>query len=190
MNATSATAILKNARRGDSAAIEAILPLVYDELHALARACFRRERVEHTLQPTALVHEAYLRLIDETAVEWQDRTHFFGIAARSMRQILVEHARRHLAVKRGGDRVAVTLSDRLGDDEQESLDLLDVNQALTELARYDARKARVVELRFFSGLTVEEVAATLDASLTTVERDWRMARAWLRRRLRRAEHES
>jgi len=190
MNAADATATLKRARRGDADAVEAMLPLVYDELHALARACFRRERVEHTLQPTALVHEAYLRLIDDSAVAWQDRTHFFGIAARSMRQILVEHARRHLAEKRGGDRVAVTLSGHLASDEEECLDLLDLNEALTELAGHDARKAEVVELRFFSGLTVEEVAAALGASLTTVERDWRMARAWLRRRLGRAERGS
>jgi RNA polymerase sigma factor (TIGR02999 family) len=141
------------------------------------------------LQPTALVHEAYLRLIDETAVEWNDRTHFFGIAARSMRQILVEHARRRLAGKRGGNRVAVTLSEGLSDDKQESLDLLDLSQALTELAEYDARKARVVELRFFSGLTVEEAAAAVGASRTTVEEDWRMARAWLKRWFKRAGHE-
>jgi RNA polymerase sigma factor (TIGR02999 family) len=180
-----ATAILRRARRGDPRAIEAFLPLVHDKLHELALQLFRRERVEPTLQPTALVHEVYLRLIDGTAVEWNDRTHFFGIAARSLRQILVEHARRRMAEKRGRDRVAVTFSESLRDDERECLDLLDLDSALDELAKYDARKARVVELRFFSGLTVDEVASALGASPTTVERDWRMARAWLERWLKR-----
>ena len=161
-----------------------LVPLVYDELRQLAAVILRQERPGHSLQPTALVNEAYLRLIDATKVEWQGRAQFLALAARSMRQILVDHARARDAAKRGGDRVRVTLADDSGGVRgPPELDLLDVDEALGELAALDARKARVIELRFFAGLEMNEIAEVLRIGTTTAEDDWYFARAWLRRRL-------
>ena len=164
--------------------LDELVPVVYDELRQLAAAILRLERPGHSLQPTALVNEAYLRLVDATKVEWQGRAQFLALAARLMRQILVDHARAHGAEKRGGDRVRVTLSDDSeGARGPEALDVLDVDEALDELAAHDARKARVIELRFFAGLEMKEVAEVLRIGMTTAEDDWYFARAWLRRRL-------
>jgi RNA polymerase sigma factor (TIGR02999 family) len=147
----------------------------------------RRERPNHTLQPTALVGEAFLRLVDQTRIDWQDRAHFLGIAARVMRQVLVDHARERGAAKRGGDVQRVTLDDYAGQENPAPLDVLILNDALDRLAAIDPRGARVVELRVFGGLTVEEVAALLDVSKRTVDNDWSVARMWLARELRDAE---
>lgn len=171
------------ATRDDADALDRLLPLVYDELCRLAGSYLRRERADHTLQPTALAHEAWMRMVDATRVVWRDRAQFLAIAARTMRQILVDHARAHRAQKRGGDAVRVTLSDAQADFGRPDLDVLAVDEALDALAALDERKARVVELRFFGGLTEEEAAHALGVSQTTVENDWRFARAWLHRRL-------
>jgi RNA polymerase sigma factor (TIGR02999 family) len=178
------------ARRSDASdllvagRLDELLPFVYDELRRLASAMLRQERPGHSLQPTALVSEAYLRLIDATKIEWQGRAQFLALAGRSMRQILVDHARTKGAAKRGGDRVRVTLvEDTGGARGPEELDLLDVDEALEELTALAARKARVVELRFFAGLEMKEIAEVLGTGLTTAEDDWYFARAWLRRRL-------
>ncbi|MHC4940010.1 MAG: sigma-70 family RNA polymerase sigma factor [Planctomycetota bacterium] len=157
--------------------------VVYEELRGLAGAYMRRERSDHTLQPTALANEAYLRLVGDERIEWKGRAQFLAIAARSMRQILVEHARVKAAAKRGGDHVRVTLSDTSGVLADSTVDLLDLDEALEALAAVDARKAQIVELRFFAGLSMKEVGETLNIGMTTVEDDWYMARAWLRRRL-------
>jgi len=177
------TMILQQARRGDRSAVEALLPRVYEELRGLAQAYLRNERAQHTLQPTALIHEAYLRLIDQKTVGYEDKTHFFAIAARSMRQILVDHARARRAQKRGGDLVAVTLDSALAFCEDQGLDVVALGDALNRLAALDERKAKVVELRFFGGLTHEEAAGVLGISPKTAEADWYMARAWLRQAL-------
>ncbi|MHC4409661.1 MAG: ECF-type sigma factor [Planctomycetota bacterium] len=157
--------------------------VVYAELRGLAGAYMRQERAGHTLQPTALANEAYLRLVDETRIDWKDRAQFLAIAARSMRQILVEHARAKATAKRGGDYVRVSLSDTSGILEKSAVDLLDLDAALQALHEVDPRKTQVVELRFFAGLSMQEVAESLKLSMTTVEDDWYLARAWLRRRL-------
>jgi RNA polymerase sigma-70 factor (ECF subfamily) len=164
--------------------LDELVPLVYDELRQLAAAILRQERPGHSLQPTALVNEAYLRLIDATRVEWQGRAQFLALAGRLMRQILVDHARAKGAAKRGGDRARVTLVDESGGPRgTQELDLLDVDEALGELAALDARKAKVIELRFFAGLEMREIAEVLRIGMTTAEDDWYFARAWLRRRL-------
>ena len=163
-----------------------MLPAVYDELHRQAERAMRRENESHTLQATALVHEAYLRLVDQSRVEWKNRAHFFGIAAQVMRRILVDHARARLADKRGGDVHRITLEDgNVGavEDQAGGVDLLDLHDALERLAALDATQARVVELRYFSGLNIEETAEALDISPATVKREWSVARAWLRREL-------
>jgi RNA polymerase sigma-70 factor (ECF subfamily) len=168
---------------GDSSARERLMPLVYDELRRLAAKYLRQERANHTLQPTALVNEAYLLLIDQQKVEWQNRAQFFGLAARLMRNILVDHARTHKAAKRGGEHYRVSLSraDRLS--EKPDVDLVALHETLERLAAHDPQKSQIVELRFFGGLTIEETAEVLDISHATVEREWKMARAWLRREL-------
>ena len=168
---------------GDSSARERLMPLVYDELRRLAAKYLRRERANHTLQPTALVNEAYLRLVDQQKVEWQNRAQFFGLAAKLMRNILVDHARSHQATKRGGQQFSVSLSraDRIS--EKPEVDLAALHETLERLAAQDQQKGRIVELRFFGGLTIEGTAEVLDISHATVERDWKMARAWLRREL-------
>ena len=168
---------------GNRTAFDGLVPVVYEEMRSLAAADLRREAKEHTLQPTALAHEAYLRLVDETKVQWRGRAQFLAIAARAMRQILVDHARTKGAAKRGGGWERITLHDAAGQLGHPLLDLLALDEALEELAKLDARKARVVEMRFFSGLTNREAAEALEISEATTEDDWFMARAWLKRRL-------
>ena len=175
--------LVDSARRGDDQAIAALLPLIYDELRRLARSHLRRERPGQTLQATELVHDVYLRLMKDTHLSWQNRAHFFGIAARSMRQILVERARARGASKRGGSRVRVTLDAGLVAAESRSLDLEALDQALTRLAALDPDLAHLVDVRFFGGLSIEEAAEALGVSLATVKRRWAIARAWLAREL-------
>ena len=162
---------------------EEIFALVYDELHQTARAIMSRERADHTLQPTALVHEAYIRLVDAGGSGATDRAHFLGIAARCMRQILVDHARAHRAEKRGGDKQRVTLVEELITDEGRELELLLLDDALVKFAALDERAARVAEMRLFGGMTVDEIAAALEVSKRTVNGDWSTARRWLAREL-------
>ena len=171
---------------GDAAAVDNLLPLLYAELHRQAERAMRREGEQHTLQATALVHEAYLRLVDQHRVQWKNRAHFFGVAAQVMRRILVDHARGRLAEKRGGGARRITLDDaNVGapDDSAGDVDVLDLHEALERLAVQDAQQARVVELRYFSGLSIEETAVALDVSPATVKREWAVARAWLKREL-------
>jgi len=179
---------------GDRDAYERLIPLVYAELHRLAARYLRRERQDHTLQPTALVHEAYLRLVDQRSASWQNHAQFFGVAAQAMRRILVDHARGHGAKKRGGDAVRVAIDDRDGDERAprtelaepaaaRDVSLIDLDHALSELAGFDPDLVRVVEMRYFGGLTIEETAQALEVSPATVKRDWAAARAWLYRRL-------
>ena len=167
---------------GDEAARDRLIPLVHDELRRLARSYMRRERAGHTLQTSALVNEAYLRLV-RGDVPWQNRAHFFGIAARLMRQILIDHAAERGVAKRGGDQLRVSLSAAADVAEEEAADLLALDEALRKLAAFAPRQCQIVELRFFGGLTNEEIAEALAVSLTTVEREWRSARAWLRAEL-------
>jgi RNA polymerase sigma factor (TIGR02999 family) len=178
------TQLLIDWGQGDQAALEKLMPLVYSELRRLAGIYLRRERAEHTLQPTALVNEAYLKLIDQRNAKWQNRAHFFGISAQLMRRILVDHARQHQAVKRGGSvqqRISITSAEKFA--KQPDVDLLALNEALDELAAMDTQQSRIVELKFFGGLSIEEIAEVLGIGHATVERDWKMARAWLRRQL-------
>jgi RNA polymerase sigma factor (TIGR02999 family) len=179
-SSTSITQLLTRWRQGDQAALDELLPRVYSELRRLAQYYLRQERPGHTLQSADLVHEAYLRLIEETEVDWQNRAHFFGIAAVRMRHILVEHARSRQAAKRGGGELRLSLSeaDRLAD--KRDVNLLALDDALQRLEALDVQKARVVELRYFSGMTIEETAEALQISPATVKRDWSLARAWLR----------
>ena len=173
------TELLVAWRRGDESAAERLIPLVYDDLRARAAGALRRERRAHTLTPTALVHEAYLRLISQQQVDWRNRAQFLGLAAIVMRRVLVNHARDRAAAKRGGGLVPDSLS-IVGDlPAQAPLDVLALDQALDRLAAIDARKSRVVELRFFGGLTTEETAEAVGVSVASVERDWTFARAWL-----------
>jgi RNA polymerase sigma-70 factor (ECF subfamily) len=173
------TALLSQLTQGNHEASEKLIPLVYDELKRLARAYMRRERPDHTLQPTALVHEAYLKLVEQRSVDWQSRAHFFGIAAQVMRRILVDHARRHLRKKRGGGQPAVPLDEALVFAPEQSLELVKLDQALEQLTKLDPRQGKIVELRFFGGLTVEQTAELLGISPKTVKRDWSVAKAWL-----------
>lgn len=173
------TALLLDVRRNGREAVDTLYPIVYNELQRIAHAMLRHERDGHTLQTTALVHEAYLRMVDQTRVTWQERAHFCAIAARAMRRILVDHARRKGAKKRGGGRTPLTLEEsRIAVQEQADL-LLDLDDALTRLASLDERLALVVEYRFFGGLTESETAEVLDVSPRTVRRDWVKAKAWL-----------
>jgi len=178
------SALLRAWSDGDQSAMQALTPIVYEELHRLARHYIRRERSGHSLQATALVNEAYMRLADYTRMQWQDRAHFFAVSAQVMRRILVEHARRH-NVKRGRGVQHVSLDDAVvvGGGEQEETDLVAIDEALVALARLDPRKVQIVEMRFFGGLTVEEIGEVLQVSTGTVKRDWRAARAWLYREL-------
>ena len=177
------TLLLSAWTEGDPAARERALETVYDELQRLARAYMRRERSDHTLQATALVHEAWVRLAGGAEVAWRDRADFFRCAARAMRRILVDHARGAQALKRGGGHKLVLEETRLITPSRE-IDLLDLDRALEALAGFDPRQSKIVELRFFAGLTVEETAKALELSTATVKREWRLARAWLRRELR------
>jgi RNA polymerase sigma factor (TIGR02999 family) len=178
------TRLLKQIGDGSDSAADRLFPLVYEELRGLAEGLFSRERPSHTLQPTALVNEAYLKLLGGTGVTWSSRAHFFAVAARAMRRILIDHARRKNAGRRGGGWGRTLLEDVVQDGEISEADLLALNDAMERLADKDARKARVVELRFFAGLSVKEVAHVLEVSKTTVEAEWRFARAWLSKRLR------
>lgn len=171
----------------DSKAAERVLPVVYAELRALAGSFFRGQNPNHTLQPTALVHEAYVRLFDQTRVDWNDRAHFFAVAATAMRQILTDHARSRRAAKRGGGQVPVMLNEALHATTEPSIDLIVLDELLTRLSTYDARMHRIVELRFFGGLSVDETAQVLKVSKSTVESDWRGARAWLNHELSKGE---
>lgn len=182
------TKLLTRWGEGDEDALDQLMPLVYNELHRLAGAYLRRERRDHTLQSTALVNEAYLKLIDQHPPRWQNRAQFFGIAAQIMRRILVDHARARHAAKRGGDqdRLYISLEHAGVGSNRPDADLLAVNEVLNRLAEVDPRQARLVELRFFGGLTIEETAEVMGISHATVEREWKMARAWLRRELDRS----
>lgn len=180
-----ATGILGSHLDGDPAAASQLLPLIYDDLRALAAQHLKGERVAHTLQPTALVHEAWLRLIDCERIDWQGKTHFFAMAATMLRRVLVDHARTTKAKKRGGGAGRVSLSEVDAATEEDRIDVLALDEALESLARENARQARVVELRYFAGLGLEETAAALGVSIDTVKSDWRFARAWLNRALTR-----
>lgn len=170
---------------GDREAQGRLLPVIYDELHRMAEACFRRQSPAHTLQPTALVHEAFMRLERHRDVRWRDRAHFFAVAAMAMRQILVNHAKGRRRHKRGGDCRRIVLDDGVVSlDGRSNLDLVALDEALRELSTFDVRKARVVELRFFAGLSIQEAAEALRISVATVKREWSLARAWLLRELR------
>lgn len=175
------TRLLLDLSNGRREATDELLPLVYAELRDLAARLLRHERPDHTLQPTALVHEAYLRLVDQRVETWENKAHFLGIAAQAMRRILVDHARRRATAKRRGARV--TLEEDLAPATDPAPDLLEIDAALARLAELDARQARVVELRFFGGLSVEETASVLGTGTATVKRDWAFARAWLHREL-------
>jgi RNA polymerase sigma-70 factor, ECF subfamily len=177
------TGLLRAWGAGDADARDALMPLVYQELRRRAALYLRRERADHTLQPTALVHEAYLRLAGQERVAWQNRAHFFGIAASMMRRILVDHARERHRAKRPNAAVRVMLDDRIGAADAPGCDLLLLDQALTELAALDPRQGQIVELRYFGGLTETEITALLAVSRSTVTREWQMARAWLYRRM-------
>ncbi|HXW89114.1 MAG TPA: sigma-70 family RNA polymerase sigma factor [Terriglobales bacterium] len=177
------TELLASWSRGDVKAREELIPLVYAELRRLANSYLRRERSDHTLQPTALVHEAYLRLIAQREIHWKDKGHFFAITAQLMRRILVDHARGHLAEKRGSGMAKVPLDDALVMTRERPGKLLALDESLSRLAQVDPRQAQIVELRVFAGLSVEEAAEFLGISLATVKRDWRMAKAWLSREI-------
>jgi len=177
------TQLLLGWSSGDKEALDKLVPLVYDELRRQAARYLRRERVGHTLQTTALINEAYLRLIDQKNVHWQNRAHFFGIAAQLMRRILVDHARTKKRAKRGGSDVRVSFSEATIKAKDQDLDIVALDEALERLTKIDEQQSRIVELRFFSGLTVEETAEVLSISPATVKRDWSMAKAWLHREL-------
>jgi RNA polymerase sigma factor (TIGR02999 family) len=177
------TGILNRASRGDDSAVNRLMPLVYDQLRALAESYLRQERPDHTLQATALVHEAYVRLVRQEEVEWQSRAHFFAVAAQAIRRILVDHARGRQRAKRGGDRQRVRLEEDIALAKGRDLDLLALDEAMEKLATLHERQARIVELRFFGGLSLKDVAKFLGISPRTVDGDWSMARAWLKREL-------
>ena len=168
---------------GDASSLDRLIPVVYNELRRMAARYLRRERGDHTLQATALVHEAFLKLVDQRHVRWQNRAHFFAIAARLMRRVLVDHARERRYQKRGGDAQRVSLDEGLAIGPGQDEDLVALDEALSALGEVDPRKSRVVELRFFGGLSVEETAEALEVSPETVRRDWRLAKSWLLRRL-------
>ena len=172
------TQLLVQLNNGDRSALDSLLPLVYDELRRLADRYLRRERSDHTLQATALVNEAYLRLVDQN-VPWQNRAHFFGVAAEMMRRILVDHARGHQAQKRGSGGIKLSLDEAINMSDERATDLIALDEALTALAEFDPQKSRIVELRFFAGLSIEETAKVLGVGTATVIRQWRMAKAWL-----------
>jgi RNA polymerase sigma-70 factor (ECF subfamily) len=176
--------LLLNWSEGDRAAFDKLVPLVYDELRRLARHFMRREREGHTLQTTALVNEAYVRLVDQRSVRWQNRAHFFAIAAQLMRRILVDHARSRRFAKRGGEARQVSFDEAAIVSRERCAELVAVDDALTDLAARDPRKSQIVELRFFGGLNIEETAEVIGISPTTVQREWRSAKAWLYQAIR------
>jgi RNA polymerase sigma factor (TIGR02999 family) len=181
------TELLQAWGRGEEAALDRLIPLVYRDLHLRARRCMAGERAEHSLQTTALIHEAYLRLVGPSPADWENRGHFFAVAARVMRRILVDHARARRAQKRGGVERAVTLDEQLVVAGGPDRDFVSLDDALQALATFDERKVRVVEMRFFGGLSVEETAEVLKVSPQTVLRDWKLAKVWLLREMKRGE---
>jgi RNA polymerase sigma factor (TIGR02999 family) len=182
-DAAEITHLLLDWRRGDAAALDALMPIVYAELRRIAHLYMRRQREGHSLQATALVNEAYLKLIDSDRVNWQDRNHFFAICSQLMRRILVDNARRKISRKRGGDRLQVTLDEHAAVTDGHAADVVGLDEALKQLAALSPRQAQIVELRYFGGLTEDQVAETLEISSRTVRRDWNVARAWLYREL-------
>ena len=181
MDSTQFTTLLKKWSQGEKSALNVLAPIVYTELRKLAAANLARERKDHTLQPTALLHEAYLKLVDHKQEQWHSRSHFFFVASHIMREVLIEHARKHRAVKRGGGQEKVSLEDAVAFTPQRSKILLALDDALQELAKVDERKARLIELKYFGGLSGEEIAEALHISVSTVTRDARLAEAWLQR---------
>jgi len=176
------TQLLARSRNGDHAALNRLMPLVYDELRLIAGRYLRQERSGHTLQSTALVHEAYVRLVDQNC-EWQNRAHFFGIAAQIMRNLLVDHARARMASKRGGANLKLSLDDAMALSKEREFHLVAIDDALTTLSRFDPQQSRIVELRFFAGLSIEETSEVLNISPSTVKRDWILAKTWISREL-------
>ncbi len=177
------TLILHEWSGGDPNAPERLMPFVYDELRRLARAFLSKERGEHTLQPTALVHESYLRLVDQTRANWQNRAHFYGIAASMMRRVLIDHARAHATEKRGGAAIHLSLEDVQVPLEERAAELVALDEALERLSQFDQRKCRIVEMRFFAGLSDNEISEVLGITARTVQRDWKKAQLWLYREL-------
>jgi RNA polymerase sigma factor (TIGR02999 family) len=177
------TKLLLQWGKGDQAALEALVPLVYEELRRLARYYLRQEKQNHTLSSTALVHEAYLKLVNQKDVQWQNRAHFFGVASQMMRRILVDHARNRAYAKRGGGALTLALDDVVGTPQRREIDLVALDDALDSLAKLDERQSRMVELRFFGGLSIEETSEVLGVSTPTVKREWASARAWLFREI-------
>ena len=177
------TRLLRGWREGDQDALEKLTPLVYDELRRLAGHYLRRERPDHTLEGTALVHEAFIRLVDQSGSTWQNRAHFFGVAARLMRQILVDHARRHNAAKRGGGELLLSLSESALRPNEKAASLVALDEALQALTKFDPRKSRIIELRYFGGLSIEEIGEVENIAVATVRRQLRTAEAWLHREL-------
>ena len=175
--------MLLDCSRGDGDAAERLMPLVYDELRRLAARYLQGERSDHTLQATGLVHEAYLRLVEQSSMNWQNRAHFFSVAAQVMRHLLVDYARSRQAAKRGGVREKIEFDEAIASSEERAVDLIALDDALGELGAFDERKSRIVELRFFGGLTTEEIGTVLAISPSTIRREWRIAKAWLRRKI-------
>lgn len=183
MNQGEVTALLQQWSGGDTEAFERLLPLVYEELRRMADGFLRHERNDHTLQPTALVHELYLRMVDQDRANWQDRAHFFSVAAKMMRRILVDHARKQATGKRGARAVHLPIEDAMDQAERSDRTLLAVDAALTRFAEFDPERSRIVEMRYFGGLDLEEIANLMQVSRTTVKRHWSVARMWLHREL-------
>jgi len=183
------TELLARWNQGEAAAREALVPLVYEELRRVATRCLASQNQDHTLQCTALVHEAYLRLVGRESVHWKDRVHFFAVASRLMRGILVDHARMHQAAKRGGNAVTVLLDESLATPKQRELNVIALDYALTSLAALDDRQSQIVELRFFGGLSIEDTSHVLGISPATVKREWATARLWLLRQMSRDGHQ-
>jgi RNA polymerase sigma factor (TIGR02999 family) len=184
LSQTGVTELLADWSKGDQEALNKLIPLVYDELHKLASRYLRRERPDHTLQTTALVHEAYLKLVDQKDANWQNRVQFFAVAAQLIRRILVDYARRHRASKRGGSYYKVTLDEGLVSPGERDAELFALDEALDRLAAFDPQQSRVVELLIFAGLTLEETAHSLNISPRTVRREWSMAKAWLHKEIK------
>ena len=183
------TKLLLEWRAGDAKALDRLMPLVYHELRRMADYYLRNERPGHTLQPSALVNEAYLRLVDHEGIDWQNRAHFFGVAAQAMRRILVDHARSRNYQKRGGAAERVSLDEAATLSADRAGELIALDEALSELEKIDPRKSRIVEIRYFGGFSIEETAALLDVSTATVSRDWETAKAWLLRELSKTDHQ-
>lgn len=185
MSAPDVTQLLVSWSNGDRVALDALTPVVYDELRKLAHRYLMRERHDHTLQSTALVHEAYMRLIDQKNVQWQNRAHFFGVAAQMIRRILCDHARAHQTAKRGGGAAKLSLDEALAVPGGRDLNIVALDEALRQLEELDPKQSRIIELRFFTGLSIEETAEVMGISPATVKREWTTARAWLFRELQR-----